>query len=266
MKGFHLHLFKLLEKIERHPWAWSAIFSLFGTLLIVRSVADYKTRLAKDLETVQVLVTNQKIQTNAPIHPSALAVQSVVKKYLPMGVLFASDASKIEGKTVLRPMDKGEMLLWSNFDALNPSAFPAGQILKGYRALSILVDEESSVSYQTHAGDHVDLILSLAQKASGNPITITLLQDVTVLQTHEPSERAESFSSVILMVTAQEAALIRHAQTKGKISMSLRNPLDHIPSDAPPFIVDQNLYDSAFVQSLKKEREHTVEIIKNFKE
>ena len=107
-----------------------------------------------------------------------------------------------------------------------------------YRAVSIAVDNTSSVSGLIEHNDFVDVIATFRfpneQGTSRlDTITMTILQKVSVLATGQEHARQPGnykgrrvYSTITLSVTPHEAELLVFAQQKGKITFTLRNPLD----------------------------------------
>lgn len=251
-----------LKKNFHQSWYFSALFAFVGVLLLYRSLHDYQRRLHNDSEVVEILITDRALPEGHLFSKEDFKVASILKKYIPIGAVMATDDAKLLKQTLVRPAAEGEMILWSaiGYD-LSPPA-PSRRIVKGYRALSLLVDEESSIGYLIHAGDRVDLLITVPQKNSAESVTLTLLQNVAVLSTGIENQNGEAYNSVHLMVLPKEAAVIQHAKSKGKISLVLRNPHDRVPGQVLPYIHDQNLSEMAFRQAIQREHDEAIEIIK----
>ena len=106
----------------------------------------------------------------------------------------------------------------------------AGIITKGERALSIAVGGVAAVSGFIKPNDHIDILMTVRDRESGEEATITLLQNMTVLaagqQMSEANQDNSGYSSLTLLVTSEEAELLVFAQQKGQLVTVLRNPED----------------------------------------
>ena len=106
-------------------------------------------------------------------------------------------------------------------------------ITERWRAMSIPVDQASSKDGLLQPNDHVDILGTFMKPEKKEWVTITLLQNVTVLAVgaslfstdREVSETVSSRGdqTVTVLVTPEEAELLTFAVDKGKISLSPRN-------------------------------------------
>jgi pilus assembly protein CpaB len=115
----------------------------------------------------------------------------------------------------------------------------AAQLSRGYRALTIQVDQVTSLAGQLAPGDQVDLLYSRGESAA---TTIApLLEGVRILATGADTDaspanasdvlQAREFSTVTLLVTAEDAARIVLAEQTGRITVLLRQSGDAVPVD-----------------------------------
>lgn len=110
-------------------------------------------------------------------------------------------------------------------------------IAPGMRAISIRVDEVIGVAGFVLPGTHVDVLVTV--KADQNTSSTHLVVgDVQVLsagtridQTAAKEEGVPIATSVVtLMVTPQDAERVALAQVEGRLTLTLRNPLDTTPT------------------------------------
>jgi pilus assembly protein CpaB len=109
-------------------------------------------------------------------------------------------------------------------------------IKEGERAMTIKVEEQSTIAGLIQPGDHIDILGSFRPVSDGRAeleTTITLLQNVVILALGQVTsarsgmrhDRAGS-SMLTILVTPEEASLLIHAQRVGKLHNVLRNPED----------------------------------------
>lgn len=260
----------LLDRIDplmSHPWFFPIVLGILGAGFALQNLRPIAAVLARKSETLEVLITARGLPEHHVMREADTVVVEIPKQYAPIGVVRAEHRARIARRAALRPMSSGELLLWSAIDQDYTPDTPSGAITPGYRAVTVLVDEESAIGYRVRPGDHVDLLLTLERKGDGTLSTLTLLQNVAVLSLGPVATEGESgFSSLSLMVLPKEAALIRHAQAKGKLSFALRSPNDHVTAQNNPYIEDEQLFQEPFRQLLQKERNQAVEIIRQPKE
>lgn len=238
-------------------------FFLIGMIFIHLGVTKYKKSVGLDDSLLRVLVSTKNLPEGHKLGRSDVDIIQIPSKHVPMGVLKPSDWEKIKEYGINRAVSKGEMLLWNSFNLhYNYQSF-SSKIEQGYRAVSIPVDEISSVSSMIQSGDHVDLITTLEIPGETKPSTLTLLQNVSVLSVGEAKQNEKSqfgYSTVTLMILPDEANLITHSSKYGSLSLILRNPLDMKTSPELNIISDQDIVQSAFRNRLQTIRNLSSEI------
>ena len=141
----------------------------------------------------------------------------------------------IESTPLRMKVAEGDILLFRHFDSsVDPGVLPS--IPAGKKALSIAVDETSSVSYFIQPGDLVDVMATFPSEtpSAENPraldvyaaSTRPLLQAVPVLAVgseYRPSERQnlEPYPSVTLLVDMEEAAKLIFAKDYYEVDFTL---------------------------------------------
>src|SRR5580693_6491823 len=102
---------------------------------------------------------------------------------------------------------------------------------------------------------HVDVLFTRPGSMS-EAVTTTILEDVIVLAMGRTTEVANSSATAVsttprpttqaatLLVTPEQARKLELAKNQGKISLALRNPLDHSSSSDRSTTTAQSLYDA----------------------
>jgi len=154
-----------------------------------------------------------------------------------------TNVDKIINRKIRWPIESRKPLTWSNVEMPEMRHGLAPIIADKLRAVSIAVGGEAAVSGLIQPTDRVDILgtFTFPSRTGGKEmenVTLTLLQDVTVLATgqqlakqefEEPDryQRVGSYSTVTFEVTPREAELLVFAQTvHGKLTLTLRNPSD----------------------------------------
>jgi pilus assembly protein CpaB len=121
----------------------------------------------------------------------------------------------------------------------------SSQITPGLRAVSLPIGGAQAVSGMVRPSDRIDVLGTFAFPSKTQPdvmetVTLTVLQDVTVLATGQTTTRqlaaergqrgggaSAGYSTVTLEVSAEEAELLVFAQQmRGSLTLALRNPGD----------------------------------------
>jgi len=124
------------------------------------------------------------------------------------------------------------MILWSLMEGKRTPTFSA-RVEAGRRAMTVPVDEISSISGMLEPGDTVDLMVTLDQR--GRKLTFPLLQTVQVMATGQrvvddpKTGDRRSYSTVTLDITPEQAQYVIVAREAGRITALLRNPQDKQP-------------------------------------
>jgi pilus assembly protein CpaB len=136
-------------------------------------------------------------------------------------------------RVLLVAVNTNEPLLQSKMSATTSAEGVSATIDPGYRAMSVQITDVSGVAGLIQPGSHVDVLFT-RPGSMAEATTATILQNVKVLsagrtlqsgQTADP--RAPKSPVVTLVLLPEDAQKLELAKNQGKISLSLRNPLDH---------------------------------------
>ena len=144
-------------------------------------------------------------------------------------------------RVLLVAMSASEPVLSSRLSAPTSVEGVSSTIETGYRAVSVQITDVSGVAGLIQPGSRVDVLFT-RPGSMAEATTATILQDVKVLstgrltpvgQTVDP--RAPKSPVVTLVLAPEDAQKLELAKNEGKISLSLRNPLDasQSPSTGP---------------------------------
>lgn len=215
----------------------------------------------KNLSTV--VVAKKDIPAGSAITEDMVKEETVVRSVLQPRAAQAID--RVAGRVALAPISKGEQLLLNKLAISGQETSLSSKIPPGKRAITIPVDNISSVGGMIKPGDHVDVLGNVpipAVSREGKPVTqlttMPLFQNVLVLATGQefttaPAATGESasrgartsFPVITLALSPQEANLIAFAQEQGKIRFVLRSPGDSQVQPAAPATWDA-LYRAIF--------------------
>jgi len=262
---------KAIKKIQNlgiglPPWAIPFLLASLGTFFLYQGISNYKEKLGLGMKVRDVVVANREMPEGYVVQDGDLGIAQLPEKYLPIGGLLKNDAPQAIGHAVIRPISRGELVLWSALDVGFAPTGPARRITKGYRALAVSVSSVTSAAHSIRSGDHVDLVTTTSMPGEIEQTTLTLLQNVAVLDVGNPRRGDHhSYSTVTLMVLPQEVVLITFAQQHGSLTLALRNPEDHQTPSNLSLIGRTELVESAFRNSLQEERNRRIEIIRGGK-
>jgi pilus assembly protein CpaB len=162
-----------------------------------------------------------------------LSVRPVPKAWVHSNAISPDQFDRVENAELAVPAHQGEPVLWAQLEGQRAASFSA-RLGMGRRAVTVPVDEISSISGMLTPGDNVDLIVTtrVNQRATMVPV----MQSVKVLATgtrvgagDAENNRERSFTTITLDVTPQEAKKIMAAREVGKLTALLRAPGDNAP-------------------------------------
>lgn len=194
-----------------------------------------------------ILVASKDIPKGVTIEADMLETKVIPKEYIqPQAVAYSE---RIIGMMTLVPFSKGEQITLSKLasakQATTSSLAMATPV--GKRAISIPVDNISSLMGMIKPGDYVDVIglipvpvQTQEGKQASQMAVMPLFQNVLVLAAgrdlgalssdtrykKEEGSAAASSSMITLALLPQEANLIMFVQEQGKIRLVLRSPAD----------------------------------------
>ena len=186
---------------------------------------------------VSVVVAKADLPKGAVLSSATVAVRQVPRDYVHRSAIRPEDFPQAEGQQLAYELGAGEAVLWSLLEGKKVSTFSA-RVAEGRRAVTVPVDEISSISGMLEPGDTIDLVVSFEQQ--GRRKALPLLQNVRVMATGQRSAddpktgESRQYETVTLDTTPDEARTVILAREAGRITALLRNPQDDIaasPSD-----------------------------------
>ena len=198
-----------------------------------RSVAQSQ----KNLTTV--VVAKQDIPAGTAIKESMLVETTLSRNMVQPRSAVSID--RVVDKITIAPIAKGEQVLLNKVTISGEIGSLSMKVPSGKRAVTVSVDNISSVGGMLRPGDHVDIVGMVpipAMNADGKQVnqlaTMPLFQDVLVLAVGQDfmntqgAKKEEKLASPVITfaLSPQEANLIVFVQEQGKIRLVLRSPGD----------------------------------------
>lgn len=185
----------------------------------------------KNKAMVQVVVAKIDLEKGAPLSAKNLAVRPMPKEWAHSGAVTPDQFGRVEGSVLAYPANAGEPLIWAQLEGQRALTFST-RLTQGRRAVTVPVDEISSLSGMVEPGDLIDIVVSISKDKRN--FTFTLLQSVSVLATgtqasqdeKDPEGRARTFTTITLDTTPDDAKRVIAAREVGRITALLRAPND----------------------------------------
>jgi pilus assembly protein CpaB len=184
----------------------------------------------KNRAMIQVVVAKTDLEKGRALSPENVAVRPIPREWAHSGAITPDQFGRAEGAVLAYPALAGEPLIWSQLEGQRTPTFSA-RLSPGRRAVTVPVDEISSLSGMVEPGDLIDIVVSL--KKDNKNFTFTLLQGVTVLATgtkaspddQDPTGR-RAFTTITLDTTPEDAKRVIAAREVGRVTALLRAPND----------------------------------------
>ncbi|MDX3907668.1 MAG: Flp pilus assembly protein CpaB [Pigmentiphaga sp.] len=184
-----------------------------------------------------VVVAAFNLEAGQRLTADMAAVRDIPGEWLPTGFIDPARFADVEGSVLAYPVRAGEPIASVHLESERPAAL-AERLHEGRRAVTIPVDEISSVSGLLQPGDLIDLYVSFEHR--GKRVTMPLLQKMRVLATGRRTETPDGtgdaphggFSTVTLDASPEEAVKLITARDSGVMTAMLRRPGDGSPASA----------------------------------
>jgi len=192
------------------------------------AVAEHQARLDERYETVKVVVAANEVPRNTPLNPAMVAARELPKAFLHRDAILASEWQRWQGRQTRDALTVGAPVLRSQLRDPRDEGL-AENLEDGKRALTVSVDQVSSISGLLSPGDRVDILFSVNRERVRR--TVVLMTDIHVLATGFATEgtgddvgspQARGFSTVTLLVDPDQAARLVHAREEGSLNVVLR--------------------------------------------
>jgi len=178
-----------------------------------------------------VLVAVSEVPTATKLEPAMFRRES--RPMMEASDRFVSDFNEISGHYSRSIIIPNQPLHADSITPIRPINVLTEQIPEGYRAVTVRVDERTSVEGFIAPGSHVDV--EWASSIRGQPAITTIVQNARVISLQGETQRSQNSHTstakaprtTTLLVTAQDAQRIQLASTAGQLSLSLRGDGDN---------------------------------------
>ncbi len=198
---------------------------------------------------VSVVVAKTEISGNQKVTREMLTTAKVPELYRHPASLRPEEIDSVVGQVTAHRVRERQPLLTTDFLSPDTKVELDTVVKEGWRALTIPVDKTSSFGGLLRTDDHVDILGTFLKPGEGGAqasaadrdrryVTLTLLQNVTILAvggrigdkdistTPTDTRGRQTFDTVTVLITPEEAELLTFALDKGEISLALRNAND----------------------------------------
>jgi pilus assembly protein CpaB len=210
------------------------ILILFGAAAVMAGLLSwflYANTIAPRQESrTSVYAAAHDLQIGQGIRKNDLKKVSLLARDIPTGAIVTEKQAL--NRVALYPIAASTPLVTGSLSPLAGADGIQATIEPGYRAVSVTINDVSGVAGLIQPGAHVDVLFT-RPGTMAEAITSTILQNVKVLaighsvQANQAVDlKAPKVPVATLIVTPEQAQKLELAKNQGRISLSLRNPLD----------------------------------------
>jgi len=177
----------------------------------------------------EIVVAADDLQVGTKIEDKDVRLVRFPSGELPVGCFHQK--TKVVGRGVVQTIARGEFVLPNKLAGENAGSGLPSLIPLGMRAVSVRVNDTTSVSGFVQPGTRVDILLTGNPQGSNEQQTTTVLENVAVIATGQRLERnsagePQSAPVVTLLLSPDDGERLTLASSQGHIQLVLRNPLD----------------------------------------
>ena len=200
----------------------------------------YSSTKAPHVEkTVSIQAASRDMAAGTRLHKADLKTIHIPEKDVPRAAIL--DENLVLDRPLLFPVSANEPITLTKVASASGAEGLPSTIEIGKRAISVPITDTSGVAGLIQPRAHVDVLFT-RPGSMAEAVTTTILENVVVLAIGRNTEGTNSSTtpaataqaaarpsaqSATLLVTPEEARKLELAKNQGKISLALRNPLDH---------------------------------------
>ncbi len=212
---------------------------IFGAALVSASLLVsflwWETQVPKTEKMLTAVASTHDLAAGTRLKKTDIRVVRLPEKSLPRTAVL--DEISALDRVLLFPVNANETLTTNKLTSAKGAEGLAATIEPGMRAISVQINDSSGVAGLIQPRSRVDVLFTRPGTMS-EAVTTTILEDIVVLSVGRVTEVSQNASidpkasrpqsqAATLLVTPEQARKIELAKNQGKVSLSLRNPLDH---------------------------------------
>lgn len=223
---------RVLTTLVAFTLAATATLAVF---LYLRGVAD-EAETGADL--VEVVISNEDIPAGTPldelVSSGAFTTQQIPADALVDGAI--TSLSQLEGEETSAAVLAGEQISTARLQG--SGALPGGSlgIPANHQALTLAITAPQGVGGEIHRNDRV-VIYATFDRDVDNPVTVTLVPEVEVLDVSTGSLQGDATTSTEMLITMalrpKDAQRVAYAKERGAVYLALIPPGEDGTPNAP---------------------------------
>ncbi len=225
-----------LDRYKEKSWwrtetfliAGAIVCGLFSASLSHASRTAFREQLEKKFQTQRIVVAGKEIQAGTILSKGILQPAAYLKGNLSSNFIPVDELASILGRSITVDLKPGDPILLTAVTGADMSDRMAEKVPPGKRLFNLSISDNSAGLGFVRPNDHVDILAHMDLPGRG-PVTFTVMQDVTLVSVGAASVisgEGMGGTGVSFFVDPEEFEVLSYSQSKGKFSLSLRNPND----------------------------------------
>ena len=257
----------------KKPYIALAVAAVFGALAVLMTsvyLDQQRKAIFKGTTPIKILVAKRNLRAGTRLDRSMIDVYTVPEKYVRTSATQPKDLDLILGQRLVNDLRRGDPILFTDLGKPGKGGgrLRIQDIVKpGERALSMPVDEQTGVSGLIRPGDHVDILGTFTDPVKKERVTVTILQNVTVLavggKLAGEYRGGGRYNTITLLVTQEEAEILVFALGHGgRLTYLLRHHSDVETVARTPKVSLATILKPEVRQELQRKRNQRIQIIR----
>ncbi len=251
------------------PLIIAVVLGLLAVVIAWRAIRMRELEVTRGWQLQNVVVAAVDIQPGTFLSSDIVDTnQQMPRKFMYESVLVPADMEVALGREVIVPIKRGEPIHWYQLQGIRSLERLSKAVRPRGRAISMDVNERSSVGQWVRPNDHVDVLGTFRDPSTNQMVAVTLLQNIIVLATGpvaaatQTARSASTYGSVTLLVLPDEAEILVLAQELGSLYLSLRNSEDIGIFEERARTTFETLLTGERMKKLQERRYQTIQIIR----
>ncbi len=167
------------------PWVVLVVAAAIGLAAALLAQRYLRTQVEEinaraQVETVPLVVASSALEKGAHLTSANVAVRPVPRAWAHSNAITPEQFERLDNAVLAFPARIGEPIVWLQLESDKAPTFSA-RLAPGRRAVTVPIDEVSSISGMVQPGDLIDLMLTIRRGA--RDLAFVLQQSVPVLAT-----------------------------------------------------------------------------------
>lgn len=254
------------------PLLIALVLGLLAAVVSWSAILKKEADVKRGWNLVPVVVAGTDMQEGTVVAYEMVSQRFVPEQFVTSSVVKPESVTYIVNQKVIVPVQKGDPLLWTQFETTRAAEKLSTKVQKRARAITVELGKAETVGGWVRPNDHVDIVGSFKNPKDQETMTLTLLQNVVVLATGKMTgttnvnlipEGQRDYSNVSFLVLPEEAEMLALAADLGKLTLSLRNEEDDQPLETRGKFTTMQTLLSGEREELRQKRQSTIfQIIK----